>query len=252
MIKYSYCNHGIVFEEQWFTDDSIVEPQNGSDYLNVFALKIKDERKGVFHKQYSLITSLTDDEEDIFKKIRKNARYEIKKAERENCEFDVFSGSQIDNDLLRKFADTYTKMYASKGIKRTFNFNLMNACIEKGCIAISVGYHDGMPMVYHSYLFDDSVARLYQSCSLFRDNSDKDGQKIVGTVNRALHWNDIMHFKNNNCTQYDWGGISSLDSPRGIDVFKQGFGGTPVEYYNYSLPLNIKGKIYWFLKKQYK
>lgn len=252
MIRYSYYNHGIVFEEQWFTGDSIIEPKNGSDYLNVFALKIKDEREGVYKKQYSLITSLTDDEQDIFRKIRKNARYEIKRSERENCKFDVLRGSQINDDLLQKFAYTYTKMYASKGMKRTFNYRLMNACIEEDCVAITVGYHDDIPMVYHSYLFDNNVARLYQSCSLFRDNSDKDEPKNVGMVNRALHWNDIMYFKKNSCTQYDWGGISSLDSPRGIDVFKQGFGGEPVEYYNYSLPLNIKGKVYWFLKKQYK
>lgn len=47
----------------------------------------------------------------------------------------------------------------------------------------------------------------------------------------------------------DWGGISSIDNPNGIDFFKKGFGGIECSYYNVIIGKTIKGKlVVWLIK----
>ena len=50
---------------------------------------------------------------------------------------------------------------------------------------------------------------------------------------------------------YDWGGISSLDNPNGIDKFKMAFGGSPIFYYNVMITCSLRLKI-WKKLKHYK
>lgn len=61
-----------------------------------------------------------------------------------------------------------------------------------------------MPIVYHTCIVYDGVARLFKSCSEFRVQ-DKKIKNAIGRTNKFLHWKDIQYFKNNNYHEYDWG-----------------------------------------------
>lgn len=248
MITYTYKNHGLVFEEQWFTNGEVLPVKKGTDFLNVFAIDKRDDHDvGYYRKQYSLITNLSDDDESIYNSFRKNVKYEIRRSEKDGDYFKVYIGEEIDEDMMRSFGDVFEKMYSEKGITCSYNYKLAKKCIDCNCLVYSVGYHCHTPLVYHSYIIDDNNARLYQSCSLFRDG-DKREKQIIGGLNRALHWHDIKFFKQKGMKKYDWGGVSDPDNPNGIDLFKIGFGGEPIEYYNLSFPVSLKGKLYYFLK----
>jgi len=63
---------------------------------------------------------------------------------------------------------------------------------------------------------------------------------VVGRANRFLHYEDIRYFKEHGYETYDLGGYAKdTQDPKlqGINVFKESFGGTIVEQYNYYSPL---------------
>ena len=104
---------------------------------------------------------------------------------------------------------------------------------------------DGETLSVHTYLDLGDTARLYHSCSLFRDR--KEEAALIGRSNKRLHWEDMLYFKNKGFTTYDWGGISSFDNPNGIDTFKLSFSGDVERdrhtYYNGQIPVTLKGRI---------
>ena len=75
---------------------------------------------------------------------------------------------------------------------------------------------------YHSCICDDKNIRLLHSCSEFRE-TDTAFRNAIGRANKYLHWKDMLYFINQHKEKYDWGGISSFDTPNGIDKFKMSF-----------------------------
>jgi hypothetical protein len=89
---------------------------------------------------------------------------------------------------------------------------------------------DGEMAVLHFYLHDPEAKRvhlLWSARSLTR--RDRAHERAVSSLNRLLHWQDLLHFKNKGVATYDWGGITPGDPVmRGVDDFKQQFGGVHV------------------------
>lgn len=193
--------------------------------------------------QHTLITDLTEDEESIYKKIRKNYRYEIRRVEKENVQLKFYSAKEMSEkkELMSSFATTYNQMYASKGINAKFNTPLVKEYMQKDAICFTIAYYNGEPLVFHSYIVDKHNARFFYSASPFREK--KDVATIIGQMNKALHWFDIKTFRNMGIAQYDWGGIANPEEPNGIDQFKMGFGGKEKDYYNTIQGITFIGKI---------
>ncbi len=239
MVRFTYKKYGIQIEQQWFTNNIVQAALPKTKVLIVHGIDDIDVKAGV-GEQLTLWTDLTVSEDVIHSSFRKNTKYEIRRADKEGATYKAYFGKEITEELIDGFGEVYEKMYRSKGISQGLNKNLMRACVEEECIAITVCCVGGEPLAYHSYLYDESNARLYQSCSLFRESPEE--AKTVGIVNRGLHWYDIKLFKSRGAKLYDWGGIVSVDNPNGIDQFKIGFGGVPHTYYNATIPVGIIGK----------
>ena len=56
--------------------------------------------------------------------------------------------------------------------------------------------------------------------------------RLVGNLNRLLHWHNMRVYKQEGFRYYDWGGISA-DRGDGRARFKMSFGGDVVEEYSY-------------------
>ena len=87
---------------------------------------------------------------------------------------------------------------------------------------------------------DEKNARLLHSVSDFREREDA---SLIARSNKRLHWADMELFSSMGIEVYDWGGISSLEKPNGIDSFKMKFGGQLVTRYNVFLGRTILGKL---------
>ena len=91
----------------------------------------------------------------------------------------------------------------------------------------------------HVYVVDPSIGRvrMIRSASLFRD-LDKPKQAVVGRANRFLHFQDMIHFRNEGLHQYDFGGYHLPSEQvsqdlRQVSDFKASFGGRLLAEANY-------------------
>lgn len=197
-------------------------------------------------KQDSLITDLTVDTDVLWKSFRSNYRNEIKNVQNTGIIIKRYDAIDLKNDeVLYRFISTYEKMFKSKGLDRKMPWNILKAYINNKYFVLTVARTSGgEDVVYHSYITDwNANSKLWQSCSLFRETDDNEYRKFVGKVNKYLHWEDMIYFKEKNIRTLDWGGIA-LEKDKGIGKFKQGFGGVPVSYYNISIPCSVKAKLY--------
>ncbi len=213
--------------------------------------EVERKRWVAVSKLKTLISDLSLPEEDIWSKIGKNTRYEIRRSEREGIITEHFSSEEITPELFDTFEKTYNEMYQSKGIKTVFDRALVNQYIKNDMIVFSAASYESKPLVFHSYIVDENNARFFHSCSTFR--SEPEMAALIGRMNRYLHWKDYVWLKDIGIKEYDWGGINDSYStdPSNITKFKMSFGGVPEARYNYMIANSMLGKIafLYFRKK---
>lgn len=188
----------------------------------------------------TLITDLTLTEEEILSKIAKNTKYEIRRAEKE--------GVVSKQGTLKNFRTFFNNFAPSKGLKK---LSFINLKLLKPYLYITQAESGNKILAMHATLIDreNSRARLLYSATINRDSADIDLNSIA-RANRFLHWKDILCLKKMEIKKYDWGGIANNpEDPitKGIDSFKEAFGGSPVTENNYESPNMrlIKRKIFY-------
>ena len=182
-------------------------------------------------------------EEELQSRINKNVRYEIRRNNKEEVEFRHFTSKELQENIRvqEEFAHMYELMYEEKGMKAVFNRPQLAAYLKADAFALTGIYKDGKPVVFHSYIVGENEVRLLHSVSAFRDeNTDAN---FVARANKRLHWDDMLLWKAQGKEKYDWGGVSSLENPNGIDAFKFKFGGETLTYYNVYEGISLIGKL---------
>lgn len=204
--------------------------------------------------QYTLTNDLLLSEEEISERVKKNCKYEIRRATKEGAITCVYQNKQEfeKDDIIDKFKEIYNKMFQMKGLRGTFNESLFLAGVETGQLIVTTNSlcNDPNCVVYHAYLVDGTSAVLMYSASPLWDDRYKEKANEIARLNKHLHWNDILWFKQNGYLRYEWGGISNPDEPNGIDRFKFEFGGKIECYVNYLIPCSLLGRIYVNLVKK--
>jgi hypothetical protein len=123
--------------------------------------------------------------------------------------------------------------------------NLMTCLAADGRLHMSaIHFENGDLLCTHVHLADDVRARALYSVSIRIDMEDR-RRHMVGIANRALHWSDILYYRESGNMIYDFGGISpDTEDPelKGITEFKTGFGGIPVVEYHYIKARTMLGK----------
>ena len=195
-------------------------------------------------QQETLISDLTLSEAELWSKTTKTVRNEINRAMRENVKIVIFQSKDITDEILNSFSVMYREMYEEKGMSsQSLPINELKTYAENSDLVVSVAYIENKPVVYHSYIKDLSHSRFLHSCSEFRV-ADNAMRNAIGRANKLLHWNDWIALKNLGIKEYDWGGISSFESPNGIDQFKMAFGGEYRKYYNLICDCSLLAKLY--------
>ena len=168
---------------------------------------------------YSPIIDLTQDEEIIYSGFDKNTEYEIRRAIRDNSAEINFNVSKSD------WNEVYAVFQKHRGGPKTINLDVLdkNTCFTSATIR-------GKLAIIHVYMVDEDMkyAKLKYSHSITDDIEDKSERAEIGRTNRLLHYQDMLFFKTQGYTQYDFGGIAvDADNTKqqGINGFKKGFGG---------------------------
>ena len=242
MIHITYKKKGINITQVWYSDATSEWKLLKTDLFFVHGVYEKG-KKGVWQTFHSLLTDLTASEEDMLAAVHKNFKYQIRRSQREDVSYRMYSAKEImeNADLLDKFAAMYEAMYSEKGMKQTLNKEQILLYAKADALMISIMMMGEEIAVVHSYIVGEDTARLLHSVSEFR-REDMDAN-FIARCNKRHHWEDLCYFKQMGIKEYDWGGISSFDNPNGIDDFKSKFGGKPVTYYNQFEAGSFLGKI---------
>ncbi len=237
--------HGIAIAHIWFANS--IDQQKSDLSLFHEVKKVQElEKENRWMKVSVLNTLITDlslTEEELWSRIKKNTRYEIRRAEKEGIVAKYYTSKTMPGELIDSFEKMYNQMYQSKGLSTVFDRSLVNMYMDNGMILFSVAYYKNEPLVFHSYLYDETNARFFHSCSSFR--TEPDMAEMIGRMNRYLHWQDYLKLKDMGIKTYDWGGINKQfdTAPSNITKFKMAFGGSPEERYNCMAADSLLGKL---------
>lgn len=246
MIITDKYKHGIHFYNVWFAD----KPIGRKGIIQYHEASFCGEGFIPFD---TLVSDLTDTEEEIKSKFSKNCRYEVNRGSREDIEINCFPSGEISNELIEEFALFFTDFWGSKGVtysdKNWLIDNLM--CYrDAGALSITTASKDNKRIIYHTHVLDGEVVRLFHSASLYRlDEDDKNKQYILGIANRYLHYREMCYFKEQGLKIYDWGGAGQDDEVKNITRFKASFGGEPKTYYDGETAVGTKAKAFKLIAK---
>jgi hypothetical protein len=191
----------------------------------------------------TLLLELGKPSEELFGSIKRNTRYEIRRAE--GCDHLTCAIWDSPTDAsLESFCQFYGQFAAQKGLPPA-QAQRLRAMTSAGMLKFSVATKDGEALVWHSYIVARGRARLLYSASLFREVQEPGRRNLVGRANRWLHWQDILHFKAHGYNFYDFGGWHEGGDPGlvRINQFKEEFGGVMERSYNCELAVTTTGKL---------
>ncbi len=133
-----------------------------------------------------------------------------------------------------EFICFYIAFCESKGIRHESEAAMRELLLryrDAEGLSIHKAVYEGSILVYHTYLVGEKWARSLHSASLFRTIENLDSH-LISSSNRLLHYEDMLYFKQQGYTTYDWGGAGLGEDVKNITEFKESFGGKEAYYYN--------------------
>ena len=237
----SYSRKSIKIAEVYFSAELPVSLSD-VDLLRFIGLLLPRDDQDKLNG-HTILIDLTQDSESLLKQMDSGTRYEIRRAETKdslNFEF-LTTCTREDVDI---FCDYYDVFAQFKSLRRIFRPRLYE--LAKCNLLVLSSAHDihGNILVRHSYITTDDRAMLLYSASYFRSSDDGAYRAFIGRANRALHWKEMLMFKQRRISCYDWSGVDiskvASETTR-ITQFKQGFGGQIVPVYSSTEPRSVKG-----------
>jgi hypothetical protein len=213
--------------------------EGGLDIARCFyqAERIDGAVQSEFH---TLQVDLRPEPEQLLAAMKKNNRYSIRWAARENIVTE--SSSNPGEAWMRDFFAFYDEFAKGKGLPPA-NRERLGAMRAAGMLDLSRALDaEGNPIVWHCALRTPAAVRLMHSCSLHREANPQ----FTGHANCYLHWMDFLRFREEGFPVFDFGGwyAGQDDAPKlRINAFKESFGGAVVKLYNVDRGVTVRGSI---------
>ena len=236
-------------ERVWFTREAISSKADICRYLRT-SIPIRG-RVTISESLETVLTDLTVPIEEILSRATKTIKYEVNKCEKEEIAISFYTSEDLKNDktILDEFEKAYldfAKTINVKMVDDAYQRSKINNAVVCDTIMLSKAVKDNVE-VFHVYFCGGKETCLCYSVSNYRDDDSK--RNLAGRMNKLLHVKDMKWFKGHGFTIYDWGNISSSQTPNGIDKFKLSFGGEVTTLYNSFVGNTIKGKLLVMLLK---
>lgn len=173
----------------------------------------------------TLQLNLEQSEEQILQQMRKNTRYDVKKAEKLGITTTITS----DPESIQKFYDIQcevAKRHNFVPFSYKFFYEQFKSFADTGNVVLISSYVDNTLLASAFIIFYNKEAVYHYGIST------EANLKLPGSY--ACQWQAIKEAKSRGCTRYNFWGIAPHDQPThrfaGVSLFKRGFGGTEVEY----------------------
>ena len=184
--------------------------------------------------KFTLLVDLGPDAQALLHSFTPTTRYEVNRADRDGLRLEI----EQDAGAYRGFLN------AASATKGRGQVDAASVAPYWPHLRVTKAVAGGETLVMHAHLVDPQSARvlLYQSASLFRLEAGSQARNRIARANRWLHFRDMLMFRDQGLRVYDFGGIvpgTGDAEARGINEFKQGFGGAVAEQSNYVSHVNV-------------
>ena len=204
-----------------------VRPQLLSDNFSHKLFKEAGFRSAPMHLSAELThqLDLNKSESELLSGMRKQTRYEIRKADKLGIKVTESTNSKD----LKKFYDLQIETAKRQGfVPFSYDFLLsqFEIFVADNMVKLYSAYHDGKLLAQAFVLFQGSEAAYHYGAST------ELGRKYPGAY--AIQWQAILEAKQRGLRRYNfWGVAPDGDTHHrfaGVSLFKRGFGGQDIEY----------------------
>ena len=232
-------------------DDSMIEIKSITHTVRLFASRLSmldlfvpvmycsyrgNKNKIPFYykviKGDSCYTDLTVGMDVVLASMKSNTRNEIRRAEREGCEF-----STVDD--MDEFIRFHNDFCASKNLPDYVNRSRLAKYGNR--LLLTKVVHKGIVLAMHANIIDpvSKLALLILSSS--QRLAEGVDRKMIGWGNRFLHFKELEYLKERGYETYDWSGVClDPNDPRySIGQFKLGFGGKIIDSWTLESPIYV-------------
>lgn len=175
------------------------------------------------HAEHTVMLDLTKTEEELMAEMRRQTRYEVRRADKLGIKVESENSEKAFNDFYDLQLDTAKRQGF---IPSSRNFILAQGKVFADNAKIYTASLDGKVLAKGLVLLQAPEAIYHEAASTL------DGRKLPGAY--ALQWQVIRDAKKLGLKRYNLFGIAPPNSPHhryaGVTTFKTGFGGEQVAY----------------------
>lgn len=206
----------------------------------------------VCRELHTILLDLSREPEALLAKMKKETRYEIRRAAAKD-QFVYQWMNAKDPTAFDNFCDFYDEFTLQKKGRAKINRPWLSLMAQTKALDLSwVEESSGKRIVWHAYYRSGGRATLLYSASLFRSSSNSAYRNRIGRANRFHHWQDILRFKAEGESLYDFGGWYEGVANRerlNINKFKEQFGGEVIKNFICERGITLKGRLFINLRQ---
>ena len=199
---------------------------------------------------YTILIDLRQDQTRLLAAMKRDTRYEIRRGAREGFIYDFYDGK--DPAVFDEFCDFYDE-FALRLNQPKLRRQWLALLASSNSLHFSRIAEDGGPsLVWHGYHRGQGRVTLLYSASLFAVGAPSAFRNRMGRANRYQHWQDLLRFKQDQISLYDFGGWYEGQSDQKrlqINRFKEEFGGEIVRNYICERALTWRGALFLRLRQ---
>jgi hypothetical protein len=222
------------------------------DSFNVDLVRLFQQPKpidGTFCRDfYTILINLDQNEQDLFNRIKKDTRYDIRRGHRDCLVYELINGKDAFDEFC-DFYDLFAERLKQPKIRRPW----LRLLAESNSLRLSkISEERGQTLIWHGYHHSDSRVTLLYSAALSPLDSTSGWRAKLGRANRFQHWQDFLRFKQERISLYDFGGWyeGKNDQKRlQINRFKEEFGGDIVRNFICERALTWRGALFLRLRQ---
>ncbi|MFZ1388166.1 MAG: hypothetical protein WBP46_15045 [Thiolinea sp.] len=230
--------YGVNIQEIYFTMGE--SSQNKCDLRVNFCVASKAKNTA---EALTSVIDLTEDAEKILSNFRLSHRRGIQTMLKSTDVVYKFTIEPCSEDI-QSFCKVYDVFAAEKGLPLCNQSKLLFFAGQHALALTHVRCaYTGEILCQHAFINNGERTRLLHSVSNFRSEADSAQRRNISKIHRALHWFEMIQFKELNYKIYDLGGLAQSGDPQleNINHFKRGFGGEDLQEYVNFTPKTVKG-----------
>jgi hypothetical protein len=199
---------------------------------------------------YTILIDLRQDQTRLLAGMKRDTRYDIRRAAGEGFSYEFYNGK--DAGVFNEFCEFYDE-FAIRVRQPKLRRDWLALLAASNTLLFSrVAETGGPTLVWHGYLCGQSRVTLLYSASSFTAGTATGSRNRMGRAHRYQHWQDLLRFKDNQISLYDFGGwYHGQDDQKRLQInrFKEEFGGEVVRNYICERPLTLRGGLFLRLRQ---